>query len=224
VAFSKEFYDGRWEQANIPIKMRGFRIKDYKPVSNSGGVAALKAQDFIDDFSNRFISDNRAAAGDLPEDRSRIGQGMMLLGPNGTRKTTLGIAVLTELQYISLSYRGFYIRFSEWQRCLTDTYSKDNSARITTAKKMLALAEFMPIVLLDDLGQEYRTASGFTRDKFNEFLRVRYDAARPTIVTTNEDPDSIREIYGKSLDSFRHDAFGEPIQLLGRDSRKPGRN
>jgi DNA replication protein DnaC len=220
---SKEFYDGRWDQANIPIKLRGIRLADYEHVSKSGEIARMKSEDFVADFRNRWISEGRAKSGDIPEDRSRIGQGLLLSGPNGTRKTTLAVAVLMEIQRLGMPYRGFYIRFSEWQRCLTDTFANEMTPRVATAKHMLAASEMVPLLVLDDLGQEYRSSTGFTRDKLHELLRVRYEAARPTIVTTNEDPDSMREIYGTSFDSFRHDAFGKPIEILGQDSRKPKR-
>lgn len=217
--FDDEWYSDRWEQSNIPIKLRGLRLKDFEPVHHSGKIAALEAQDFIDDFRNRYVSEKRAKNGDIPENRHVIGKGLMFYGRNGTRKSTLSAAIATEVQHLSPSFRVFYIRFSEWQRALTDTYNREPDERTTVAKRFLKLAELSHLVVLDDLGQEYRTASGFTKDKLHELTRVRYEAARPTIVTTNIEPTEMREIYGVSFDSFRHDAF-DTFEMLGRDSRK----
>lgn len=216
---NQEFYNGRWDQANIPIKLRGLRLDEFQQVHSSGMVAKLEAKDFVEDFSNRFVSPKRAERGDIPDNRHNIGKGLMFYGRNGTRKTTLATSILTEIQYLSPSYRGYYIRFSEWMRALTDTFAKEVTERSLAAKKTLEVAERVPILVLDDIGQEYRTNSGFTEDKLHEFLRVRFEGARPTIITTNIEPDEIRDIYGVSFDSFRHDAF-DAFQMLGKDSRK----
>lgn len=220
---SKEFYDGRWEQGNIPIKLRGLVFEDYRPVHHSGKIALYEARDFVDSFTDHYVSTKRAANGNIPDDRTNIGKGLMLYGRNGTRKTTLAAAILTEIQYKSPAFFGFYIRFSDWKRCLTDTFSKEETERSLIAKRMLRMAEIAPIVVLDDIGQEHRTISGFTESSLHEFLRIRYELARPTIITTNIDPDQMRETYGPSFDSFRHDAF-DSFEMLGRDSRKSERN
>lgn len=214
-----EFYNERWEKSNIPIKLRGLALSAFEPVHHSGEIAALKSNDFIEEFRDRYVSEKRARIGDLPTNRHNIGKGLMFYGRNGTRKTTLAVAILTEVQKLSPSYRVFYIRFSEWQRALTDTFAKEPDDRTAQAKRMLKLAELSHLVVFDDLGQEYRTATGFTRDKLHEILRVRYENARPTIITTNVELNEMREIYGVSFDSFRHDAF-DAIEMLGRDSRK----
>jgi DNA replication protein DnaC len=199
---------------------------DYEPVEGkSGQLATMAAWDFIEEFADHYVSEKRAKAGKFPEDRSNIGRGLMFCGRNGTRKTTLATSILTELQYRSksFSYYGFYIRFSEWQRCLTDTFSKDVTPRVLEAMEMLEKANTAPLVVLDDLGQEYRTATGFTSDKFHELVRVRYESALPTIITTNIEPEQLEAIYGKSFESFRHDAF-DTFEIMGKDTRKLERN
>jgi DNA replication protein DnaC len=224
---SKEFFDDRWERGNIPIKLRGVRLKDYAPVPNprtgephkSGIIAHMEAQAFVEEFSDHYISAKRAANGNLPANRHNIGKGLLFHGHNGTRKTTLAVSILTEIQHLNYGYFGFYIRFSDWKRSLTDTFAKEETERTLLAKKYLKLAELSPLLVLDDIGQEHRTSSGFTESSLHELLRVRYEAARPTIVTTNIDPEFMRETYGASFDSFRHDAF-TTLELLGRDSRQ----
>lgn len=214
-----DFYVSRWHQANIPIKLRGMRLEDYEEVHKSGASAALAACEFVDNFSDHYISAKRASMGAIPDDRSNIGKGMMFFGRNGTRKSTLAAMILTEVQYLSPAYRIYYIRFSDWKRALTDTFTKEETERTIIARQMLRLAELSHLLVLDDIGQEHRTASGFTESSLHELLRVRYEAARPTIVTTNIDPEFMRGIYGDSFESFRHDAFSA-YPLLGPDTRK----
>lgn len=216
---SPEFYNERWSQMNIPIKLRGIRLDQFEPVHHSGKIAALDAADFVEDFRNRYVSSKRALRGDIPSNRDNIGKGLMFFGRNGTRKTTLAAAILTEVQYLSPSYRGLYLRFSEWQRLLTETFVKEPTEQSVMAKRTLQVAAAAHILVIDDLGQEYRTASGFTRDKLHEMLRVRYESAKPTILTSNLELDEMRKVYGVSFDSFRHDAF-DAIEMLGKDSRK----
>lgn len=216
---SDEFYAQRWEQANIPIKFRGIRLEDYNHPHQSGVTAKRAAAEFVDNFEERYVSSKRAAAGVFPDNRNDIGRGLLLAGRNGTRKSTLANAILTEVQYRSPSYRVFYIRFSDWKKALTDTFTKDDTEEKAKGRKVLKLVELSSLVVLDDIGQEHRTSSGFTESSLHELLRVRYEAARPTIVTTNVSLSRIAETYGESFDSFRYDAF-DPLVIVGPDTRK----
>lgn len=224
MALSAKFYAGRWNQMNIPMKHQGMRLDTYEPVHHSGKIASLEARDFVDTFTNRYISVDRAKMGDLPDDRRNIGKGLMLYGRNGTRKSTLAMMILTEVQYLHPEYRGYYIRFSDWQTAITDTFVSTPTARSERAQTILNIVDRVPLLVLDDVGQEYRKRdSDFVNKRFHELLRSRYDKAQPTIITTNLDPDSLREAYDTSLDSFRHDAF-DAFEMLGADSRKPKRS
>lgn len=215
-----DFYIGRWEQANIPIKFRGMRLAQYKHTGHASAIRAFNAAEkFVDTFTDHYVSAKRAAVGAIPDDRSNIGKGMMLFGRNGTRKSTLAASVLTDVQYLSPSYRVYYIRFSDWKRALTDTFTKEETERTVIARQMLKLTELSHLLVLDDIGQEHRTNSGFTESSLHELLRVRYEAARPTIVTTNIEPEFMHGIYGDSFESFRHDAF-HTYPMLGPDTRK----
>src|ERR1700741_1519314 len=220
---SDEFYAQRWEQANIPIKFRGIRLDKYESPHFTGTQAHEAATKFVENFEERYVSAKRASAGIFPDNRNDIGRGLLLVGRNGTRKSTLANAVLTEIQYRSPSYRVFYIRFSDWKKALTDTFTKEDTEEKAKGRKILKLVELSHLVVLDDIGQEHRTSSGFTESSLHELLRVRYEAARPTIVTTNITLAKFPEVYGTSFDSFRHDAF-DPYTIVGPDTRKTESN
>src|SRR6266446_6265620 len=154
-------YNARWTSGNIPIKLRGISLSDYTSIHRTGELALNAAKDYVQNFSNYYISTKRATNGDLPKDRSTIGRGMMLHGPNGTRKTTLAVAILTDVQYRNLSHKVYYVRFADWKRALTDTFVKEDTERTVIARDMIRNAENAHLLVLDDIGQEHRTSSGF---------------------------------------------------------------
>lgn len=212
-------YHVKWEKGGIPVRFRDLGLEDYEPNDDTGVRALGIAQEFLDDFKNHFISPNRRMRGDYPSDREKIGRGLMLWGKNGTRKTTLAAAIATEVQWLSLNYQVFMIRFADYKNALTATYGDKDSEEYKDAKRVLARAEKATLLVLDDIGQEHRTSSGFTESVLHELIRRRVEDSRPTIVTTNVDPDDMYSVYGPSFDSFRKEAF-ETIQMAGSDSRK----
>lgn len=214
-----EFYTNKWDRARIPIKFRGMRFDDYDHPHGTGRMALKAARTYVDTFFDHYISEKRAKAGKFPEDRSNIGKGMMFYGPNGTRKTTLSAIILTELIYAYPQIEVMYIRMSDWKRAMTDSFSNEVTERTVEAKALLRQIETAHMVSLDDMGQEHRTQTGFTEKEFHELIRIRYESARPTNVTTNVDEQSFLRIYGESFDSFRHDAF-TLYPMLGTDTRK----
>lgn len=213
------YWAGRWQTSNIPVKFRGLTLENYRHPHASGMLAREKAATFVENFEEHYISVRRASAGAFPENRDSIGRGLLLAGPNGTRKSTLATAVLTEVQYSNPSYNVFYVRFSDWKKALTDSFEKEESVNKEKAKLILRKVEQAHLLCLDDIGQEHRTSSGFTESSLHEMLRVRYEAAMPTIITTNISLSRISETYGESFDSFRHDAF-DPLVIVGPDTRK----
>lgn len=212
-------YHVKWDKAGIPVRFRDIGLKEYVPNDDTGVIAQGIAQDFVDNFKNHFISPQRRLRGDYPSIRSDIGRGLMLWGRNGTRKTTLAAAIATEVQWLSLNYQVHMIRFSDYKNALTSTYGDKDSEEAVEARRVLRRAEKATLLVLDDIGQEHRTASGFTESILHELIRRRVEDSRPTVVTTNVEPDDMYSVYGPSFDSFRREAF-EAVQMAGSDSRK----
>lgn len=212
-------YHVKWDKAGIPVRFRDLGLDDYVPNDDTGVIAQGVAQEFVDNFKNHFISPQRRLRGDYPAVRSDIGRGLMLWGRNGTRKTTLAAAIATEVQWLSLNYQVHMIRFADYKNALTATYGDKDSEEAVEARRVLRRAEKATLLVLDDIGQEHRTASGFTESILHELIRRRVEDSRPTIVTTNVEPDDMYSVYGPSFDSFRREAF-EAVQMAGSDSRK----
>lgn len=212
-------YDLRWEQARIPLKYRGIGLDKYEYTHESGKIALHRAKKFISGFDNHYVSKKRRLAGDLPEDRSKIGRGILLTGSNGVRKTTLAAAIATEVQWLDPNFHVYMTRFSDYKEALTNTFEKEDSTVKQQSKEVLVRALKSTLLVLDDIGQEHRTSSGFTESTLHELLRKRVEAGLPTVVTTNIDLEDMYGIYGKSFDSFRREAF-QTSEMFGADSRK----
>jgi superfamily II DNA/RNA helicase len=63
------------------------------------------------------------------------------------------------------------------------------------------------VLVLDDIGKEYRTASGWAENTFDALLRARFNAGLPTIVTTNVPIKDWGDTYGQPMGSFVKEAF-----------------
>lgn len=70
------------------------------------------------------------------------------------------------------------------------------------------------ILMLDDLGQEYRSGSGFSETRLENFLRWRFGHGRITFIATNLEVDKITSKYGESFAEF---ILGEyyPVDVEG---------
>lgn len=73
-------------------------------------------------------------------------------------------------------------------------------------------------LLLDDMGKEYTTKSQWAETVFDFLLRTRYDAALPTIVTTNTTLHEWDSLYNESMGSFARECFASVV-LSGKDWR-----
>jgi DNA replication protein DnaC len=72
------------------------------------------------------------------------------------------------------------------------------------------------ILVIDDLGKEY--GSKYDDTSFDEILRLRYDKALPTIVTTNVRLENWEAEYKEAMASFAHEAFVR-VPIVGADLR-----
>jgi DNA replication protein DnaC len=72
------------------------------------------------------------------------------------------------------------------------------------------------ILVIDDLGKEY--GSKYDDSSFDEILRLRYDKALPTIVTTNVRLEDWEAEYKEAMASFAHEAFIR-VPIIGSDLR-----
>lgn len=133
----------------------------------------------------------------LTEYLSKIGQcvkqgiGLFLWGENSTGKTYVTAALC---KHVWSEYRvsAFCTTAAELKEC----WIQDRE--VADGEKFTQRIERVRFLVIDDLGKEYRAASGFAENKFSALLRTRARDKLTTVVTTNLTPAEFKEVYGLS--------------------------
>lgn len=211
----------RWEAANIPAGLRGQTLADWAPQTPAGHKALRVATEFVATLPERLLVPDEDA------DRMRrayVGEGMSIIGNNGTGKTELAAAILTTAHQ-SHSVSIFYIRADQFvTACVRyanppkdEALRWDPSGQYQAAARMRSRAAKRSLVVFDDLGKEHKTDSQFAQRTINNYLRYRFEMAKPTIVNSNV-PVEKWGIYDAALPSFARQAL-PTIALIGGDLR-----
>lgn len=107
------------------------------------------------------------------------GENIIFHGKTGVGKSGLAVGILR--QALLSGSRG---RFYDVQRLLDDLYA--SLADRSTTKLLNALCRY-DILLLDELG--YLTLNKEQMNAFFKLMKERYEAGKPTIITTNLEPE-----------------------------------
>lgn len=75
------------------------------------------------------------------------------------------------------------------------------------------------VLVLDDVGKEHASLSGWQRNMLHHVLRTRFNNGLPTIITTNLAPDDWEVLYGSATASFINEAFAHVSLLSTQDLR-----
>jgi len=170
------------------------------------------------------------------EGHSRCGKGLLLWGEPGHGKTTLSVALIQEMMsQFSLNEFDVEVGSALVRPCYFSTFNDlldlkgatmDNSASDDQEVLFQGIlgecandAFNVRILIIDDLGKEHTTLSGWQSTMFHHILRTRFNKGLPTIVTTNIKLENWASEYGDATESFAHEAFVYiPVNTL--DMRK----
>lgn len=209
-------------KASLPMKTLGREFSDLDP---SPELDIVKA--WVENVQSGQIIQNPGSP--------KCGLGLMLVGEPGHGKTTMAATALQELirgitaeafgGLENLPRRfGAFMDYPKLLRLQKAQWSEpDDEAQLLLdgiygdASKLNNVSVF----ILDDLGKEHRTATGWAENTFDALLRSRFNAGLPTIVTTNVPLKSWGTVYGEAMGSFAHEAFiSLAIKAPGGDRRR----
>lgn len=199
--------------ANVPKARVGWELSDCVEVTQ-------KDLDTVNLWLNK-VREGRVirAEGD-----SLCGLGLLLVGKPGHGKTTLSLAIIQEiLRTFDLSTFDVADGKTLVKPCYFMTYNdiinlkgKEIAHENTDEDDRLFLglhgecdddAYNIRVLVVDDVGKEHVTASGWNKTLLHHLLRTRFNNGLPTIITTNLPIDSWEAAYGEATGSFIHEAF-----------------
>jgi len=198
-------------RAGLPMKSVGLELTDLDPYEGHVLDGVKKWIDLVN--SGKVIK---------AQGERTCGMGLLLVGNPGHGKTTLASTALQELLRgiprdvigtperfpVRPGYFTDYPRFLRLQKRQWDPDADETEASLVEGLYGDAQDHLnVKILVLDDLGKEYRTASGWSENTFDALLRSRFNAGLPTIVTTNVPLQQWADVYGVPMASFAHEAF-----------------
>lgn len=126
------------------------------------------------------------------EENLNTGKGLILRGPAGTGKTSLGVCLLKEALEI-----GKGCLMISMPNLLDNmlTLSKGDSVAFMIYKQKL---RNVPLLLLDDFGAEY-SKSEWVAAKVESIIIDRYNRMRPIILTTNYSDSWTKDNYSQRI-------------------------
>jgi DNA replication protein DnaC len=152
------------------------------------------------------------------------GKGIAFYGGPGQGKTTLAAAIIQEaMRTFSLDVFElnavrpcYFITYAS----LIDLKGETMDDSVDEAKRNLYLGIMgdhpdeirnVKILVLDDVGNEHVSGSGWNKSMLHHLLRSRFNKGLPTIVTSNILVEGWIDKYGAATGSFAHEAFWNMI-------------
>lgn len=205
------------KNADFPMKHIGKELSDLDPYEG----------DVIEDvigWMNALLNGEVIKA----EGKDTCGVGLLMIGKPGHGKTTLAATIAQEI--IRHAPQGLWgnkiasrpVYFGDFPKLLRiEKNGWEDDTDVTAALYGELDDQSIKLLIVDDLGKEYRTSSGWAESTLDAMLRSRFNKGLPTIVTTNVPIESWGDTYGEPMYSFAHEAFMHlNVNSLEGDRRK----
>jgi len=202
--------------SGIPAKYYDLGWDDYQDstaVTRADG-SRDRLKDVLQDYMKNFST--------------RRSHGLVLLGPAGAGKTfgasLVALGLVREHAWVRYStYAKITKRRQELIRLDMQAQSSFDWTAAEPARQWLDICtDYCDLLVLDDVGKEYRAKSGYSDAGLDDLLRSRTELGKATIITSNLSPCDW-ESYNSSMASFLHE-LGEVVEVeRSTDFRRPTR-
>lgn len=155
----------------------------------------------------RIVSDYRQNL----EQNLNTGKGLILRGPAGTGKTSLGVCLLKEA--LAIGKGCLMISMPNLLDNMLTLSKGDNVAFMSYEQKLRNI----PLLLLDDFGAEY-AKSEWVSAKVESIIIDRYNRMRPIILTTNYSEGWTKDHYSQRIYDRLRGEYQEAI-FMGASHR-----
>lgn len=200
--------------ANVPRARIGWEFEDCKDVSEDDLQKVRKWMEQVEK-GNVIQADGKKSCG----------KGLLIYGEPGNGKTTLALVAIQDmLRRFSVSafspkdnrilvkpcYFATFNSIIELKGQLMGDTKTDEAERLFLGMhgECDDDAYNIRVLVVDDIGKEHGSASGWEKTVLHHLLRTRFNNGLPTIVTTNVKLDAWDALYGSSTESFAREAFG----------------
>ena len=129
----------------------------------------------------------------------------------GTGKTSVSALIAKE----ALRY-GKTVFFEESSRLKGMLINKEQFEEGTSIE---ARIEMVDLLVLDDIGKEYRTSSGYAENVIETLVRARVQKVKTTIMTGNVHPKDMKNIYSEYFSALLKESV-VPVNVTGHDFRE----
>jgi len=169
------------------------QLQYYKHYLNAGIGALYQRLDWSDyNFPNEELDDLVTSYIANAKQMVARGIGLILMGDIGTGKTLLATLMLKEL--LKAEYSVFSTTFAGMIDMFTAGWNSNDEKEF-----FLERVKKSDILLIDDIGKEYKTKNGLGSSTFDAVLRSRVQEGKPTFITTNLTVDDMEEGYGSAI-------------------------
>lgn len=130
---------------------------------------------------------------------------------NGSGKTSIAALIAKE----ALRY-GKTVFFEESSRLKGSLINKEQFEEGTSIEERMMVVD---VLILDDIGKEYRTSSGYAENVIETLVRARVQKVKTTIMTGNVHPKDMKKIYSEDFAALLKESV-VPVNVTGHDFRE----